>query len=125
MVLSVDKQMLLINTVVKSVDQLVDIMKSTNAISEEIHQTITEILKFLGKVMISLPEILVSEMSVRYRKQDLLDNFDILFDAWIEFLSDSSNFYDNWLIFSEYWKSFEKSLKTIEKSGTTIFLSLN
>lgn len=123
--LSVEKQILIINTIVKSLDELVSIMRSTNALSEQIYSTISEILNFLHKVLISLPELLVSDVNIKYKRQDLLDNFDVVLLSWEEFIDDPDIFFDRYTEFSKLWVNFEATLKKIEKSGNTIFLSMN
>lgn len=123
--LSVEKQILIINTIVKSLDELVDILKMTNALSEQIYSTISEILNFLKRVLKSLPELLVSDVNVKYKRSDLLEEFEVMMFSWEYFMDEPEEFFEKYKSFSLLWKNFEATLKKIEKSGNTIFLSMN
>ena len=123
--LTVDKQILLINTIVKSLKELVSILKIKITLNDQIYFTIAEILNFLQRVLKSLPELLISNVQDKYKRQDLLDEFDMVYETWVDFNNNPDIFFEKFDSFAMLWDNYENALKKIEESERTIFLSLN
>lgn len=124
-VLSTDKQIMIINTVVNSLVELVKILKITTKLSDEIHFTITEVLIFLQKVIKNLPEILITSTQVNYKREEIVGRFHIVLAAWNDYLIEPEIFYEAFEEFSTLWFEYEEVLKMVENNSTTIYLSLN
>ncbi len=123
--ISIEKQIKVINTIVNSLDELVALLKVTQLLSEQIMKTNAEILIFLKKALVSLPELLVTSTKSTYKKQDLVEIFDEVMVAWDIFPEEPEIFFDIFSNFSNKWKHFESTLLEVEKQGNTIFLSMN
>ena len=124
-VLTIEKQILVVNTIVDSLEELNKILRMNTKISEQIHSTIGEILKFMGKVLKNFPEMLISKKKVMYNKQDILFFYDEMMKAWQVFFENPDNFFNSYETFSLIWKDYQKLLNKLENNATTIYISLN
>lgn len=123
--LTIEKQILVVNTIVDSLEELNKILRMNTKISEQIHSTIGEILKFMGKVLKNFPEMLISKKKVMYNKQDILFFYDEMMKAWQVFFENPDNFFNSYETFSLIWKDYQKLLNKLENNATTIYISLN
>lgn len=121
----IEKQILVINTIVNSLDELVKLLKLTQTLSGQIMKTNAEILIFLKNAILGLPDLLVTSTTSTYRKQDLIETFNEVLAAWDIYPEEPDLFYEFFNKFSIKWKHFESTLVEVEKRGNTIFLSMN
>jgi len=124
-VLTIEKQILVVNTIVDSLEELNKILRMNTKISEQIHSTIGEILKFMGKVLKNFPEMLISKKKIMYNKQDIIYFYDEMMKAWQVFFENPDNFFNSYETFSLIWKDYQKLLNKLENNATTIYISLN
>lgn len=123
--LTIEKQILIINTIVDSLEELIKILKMNTKINEQIHITIGEILKFMGKVLNNFPEMLISKKKIMYNRHDILSFYDDILKSWENYFQEPEKFFNSFETFSIIWKDYQKFISKIENNSTTIYLSLN
>lgn len=123
--LTLEKQILVINTIVDSLEELIKILKMNTKINDQIHSTIGEILKFMGKVLNNFPEMLISKRKVMYSRKEILQFYDDILKSWEHYFENPESFFSSFETFSLIWKDYQKYINKIEKNATTIYLSLN
>lgn len=120
-----DSQLEQLNTIIMSTTELVSILNSGDKLNDNLRLTITEIFKFLYKVINLLPEVLLTKEENALDKSHLIESYKITFDSWEEFDEVPAEFIENWKNFARLWKDFYEHLQKINKSKKTIYLSLN
>jgi len=123
--LTLEKQILVVNTIVESLEELIKILKMNTKINDQIHRTIGEIIKFMGKVLNNFPEMLISKRKVMFTRKEMLQFYNDVLKSWESYFDDPESFFLSFYTFSIIWKDYQKYISKIEKNATTIFLSLN
>ncbi|MGE5479335.1 MAG: hypothetical protein ACM3U1_02800 [Chloroflexota bacterium] len=120
-----DNQMNLINTIVKSTSDLTIILKKNTTLSDTIYNTISEIFKFMRKVLNLLPDILITGQRQETNKKELMFYFSIVQQNWDIYEDDPEAFHESWEVFKTKWVEFLSIIESIKGSRNTIFLSMN
>ncbi len=120
-----DNQLEMVNSIVKSTNELLPLLRRNAPLNNTIYNTISDILKFLDKVLVVLPDILISERNDRKIKTNLQESFERVISGWGDFFVDSTEFFAAWDEFSGWWSEFERALEILTADNSTIFLSMN
>ncbi len=123
--LSLENQVALIDSIVKSTDKLIPIIEHTKEFDETINHTIMQIFGFLSRVIVLLPDVLLSETENYCYKAGLIEAHERVIETWKEFRYEPQDFFDSWEEFSNYWAEYNEVLNKIRNSSSTIFLSMN
>ncbi len=123
--ISFDKHLLLIDSIIKSVNELVAILNRNPKVNEMIHVTLSQILLFLSKIIQIIPKILISQYLYENIREELINSLDLLIIAWDSFSKDPELFFIAWDDFYFLWEDFSLEFKEFFTSKSTIFLSMN
>jgi hypothetical protein len=119
-----ESQMPLLNNIIQSTNQLMPIIYENTPITETIHDTIDQIFLFIDKILVILPEMLLSENGMVNLKKDLLKAFSRVIICWKEITIAFSELKYEWEIFLKLWNEFIISMENIT-NGKTILISMN
>ena len=123
-IIPIDNQISLINSMLASMNLLIELLRNKQPINEPVHITLKHIFIFNNKVIMLIPDILLSKHDVKQIKEELLSTSESLVSCWEKFSENENIFYDKWIEFSFWWKEFLKIYEKI-KSDSTIYLYMN
>ncbi|GEM_PF-1827775 len=123
--ISFDKHLLLIDSIIKSVNELVIVLTKNPKVNEMIHITLGQILLFLSKIIQIIPKILISQFVYENIREELINSLELLIIAWDSFSKNSELFFLAWDDFYFLWEDFSIEFKQFFTSKSTIFLSMN
>jgi len=123
--ISFDKHLLLIDSIIKSVNELVIVLTKNPKVNEMIHITLGQILLFLSKIIQIIPKILISQYVYENIREELINSLELLIIAWDSFSKNSELFFLAWDDFYFLWEDFSIEFKQFFTSKSTIFLSMN
>jgi hypothetical protein len=115
----------MVNSIIKSTNELLPLLRENTPINRTIHNTISDILRFLYRVIEIMPDILISEKNNQKIKVNLEASFDRVLAGWNDFIIDKGEFFEAWEEFCLWWEEFERALKGLKEKNSTIYLSMN
>jgi hypothetical protein len=122
---SYENNIIMVDLIVKSTNDLVPLVMKNTDIDSTISETITLILKFLEKILKLLPDLLSQDNPYNIKKQNTIETLSIVIEAWENFRNEPIDFRFAWDEFHHWWKEIHKDLLIIQRSSHTIYLSMN
>ncbi len=123
--ISMENQIHLINSVIKSTADLLGVMSLSSYLNKPIMDIISLIFKFLYQILTLLPDILLTNGEAKNPKIDLQDKFELVLIAWGNYFVSPTEFYNIWIDFLASWSKYNVAMYEVTRSQETIFLSLN
>ena len=123
--LNLDNNIKLIDLIINSINDLIYLIQDKSKLNDTIFTTITLILDFLGIIIKSSPQVLISENNFDEYKSELLNSYTNVYEHWTNPYSSSEQFTNSWYDFYFWWQEFNKSMRKIIQSSHTIYLSMN
>lgn len=124
--LAIKNHLQLVDSIIKSTEDLVKLLEKEITISNTIFNTISEIFNFLEKTINLLPDILIlKNRDSRLSKKEIVDSYEDTKLSWFNFVIEQDDFFNKWNDFSNIWKKFYKALSYVNSSSNTIYLSMN
>lgn len=115
----------LVDSILKSTQNLVDLLSSKLELNDKLRSTVGEIFRFISKIINILPDMLVTQENVPNRKKDLIRAFERVVLSWELYPQEADEFVKSWDEFMELWDDFYSNMDNVNKSVRTIFLSMN
>jgi len=115
----------LLNSSIKSANELVNLLQSKTVMDELIHTTIYKIFLFLSRIITSLPDFLISEYDYRQLKNELCVSMDNVLYYWLHFKTAPASFFRAWDEFYFWWDEFQRVIKALSSSNDFIYLYMN
>ena len=122
---SMENQIHLINSVIKSTADLIAVMTHTSFMNKPVMDIISLIFKFLDQLMILLPDVLMTNGEAKNPKAELKDKFETVLVSWGNYFVSPTEFYNCWIDFLAAWSKYNVAVFEVTRSQETIFLSLN
>ncbi len=123
--LEYERKFELINSIVDSTNNLIPLLELNFQLDEKICYTVKQLFNFLGKILETLPETLISGKKMENFKTEIIDVFSGVKRGWENFNEDSSQFFQAWDEFYLWWETFKQDSEDMEKDANSIFISMN
>jgi hypothetical protein len=115
----------LLNSSIKSANDLVSLLHGRIILDEMISTTIYRIFLFLSKVISSLPDFLISEYNYRQLKNELCVSMDNVLYYWLNFNTAPVTFFRAWDEFIFWWDEFQRVMQALNSTDSFINLYMN
>ncbi len=121
----IDTHVNIINTIIKSTDDIIPVIVSNPELDEPLKETIIQVFRFIEKILNLLPDLLSSVNKNVDHKQELNRTINGIIEQ-LEILPKSpEKLTAVWFEFNYWWKDFTEKLIQITNSENTVFLSMN
>ena len=123
--LEYERKFELINSILDSTNNLIPLLELNFQLDEKICYTVKQLFDFLGKILETLPEVLISGRKIENFKSEIIDVFSGVRKGWENFNEDSSQFFQAWDEFYLWWETFKQESEDMENNANSIFISMN
>ena len=119
--IKLESHLLVIDVMIKSLDNILEIIREKDINEEKINELLTKIFAFCEKIIEILPSFAVTPS---ISKQQLLNSVSIVQKYWNE--NDLTLFTLNWFLFVAQWNDFSDNMKkTLILDSSRNFFSMN
>ncbi len=122
---SYENNIIMVDLIVRSTNDLVPLVLRNSKLDGTIDDTITLILKFLGRIIDLMPDVLANQNEYNTKKLNTKDAFSNVLETWANYKEKPTDFRYAWNDFYYFWRDIHKDLLYLQRSKHTIFLSMN
>lgn len=121
----IDNYLILIDTIIKSISQVIPLINDDILCNEKLNKPISDVLSTLSKYSVLFPDIIVPKFKGINIKLELLSTLAKITDSWNNIGDKQKEFIGYWYEFEFWWEEYYEETHNAFHSQNAIFLSTN